>query len=119
MILTAKGTPADTGERCAGDAPATARKDSAGDTPAPTAPALRAPEAHGANQSPALKPTQPKNTEQATRDRGGFRSRAIYLEIIELELEIDTIGLPTGEQQSQDEIAVAHSRSGRDRDIYG
>ena len=54
---------------------------------------LRAPETHGANQSPPLKPTQPKNTEQATRDRRGLRNRAIYLDVIELELEIVAIGL--------------------------
>ena len=48
-----------------------------------------------------MKPAQPKNTEQATRDRRGLRNRAIYLDVIELELEIDTIGLPTAEQQSQ------------------
>ena len=42
-------------------------------------------------------PTQPKNTEQATRDRRGLRSNAIYLDVIDLELEIDTIGRPTGE----------------------
>ena len=96
------------------------RKEQAGSAvlPSKQIAALRAPEAHGANQSPPLKPAQPKNTEQATRDRRGLRNRAIYLDVIELELEIDTIGLPTGEQQSQDELADADSRSGRDRDIY-
>ena len=49
-------------------------------------------------------PAQPKNTEQPTRDRRGLRNRAIYLDVIELELEIVAIGLPTGEQQSQGEI---------------
>ena len=54
---------------------------------------LRAPETHWANQPPPLKPAQPKNTEQATRDRRGLRNRAIYLDVIEYELEIVAIGL--------------------------
>ena len=57
--------------------------------------ALRFSEAQRANQSPPLMPTQAKNTEQATRDRGGLgNDRAIYLDVIELELEIEAIGRP-------------------------
>jgi hypothetical protein len=49
-------------------------------------------------------PTKAKNTEQATGDCSGLRNdRAIYLDVIELELEIAAIGLSTGEQQPQDE----------------
>ena len=65
-----------------------------------------------------MKPAQPKNTEQATRDRRGLRNRAIYLEVIDYELEIGTIGRPTCEQHSQFEIADVLSRSGSERDIY-
>ena len=80
---------------------------------------LRSPEAHGADQSLPLKPAKPKNTKQPARDRGGLRNnRAIYLDVIEFELEIGTIGLPTGEQQSQGEIVYVESRSGRDQDSY-
>ena len=60
---------------------------------------LRFPEANGANQSPPLKPAQPKNAEQATRDRRRLgNDRATNLDVIESELEIVAIGLPTGEQ---------------------
>jgi hypothetical protein len=67
-------------------------------------PALRFSEPHGAKQSSPLMPTKAKNTEQATGDCSGLRNdRAIYLDVIELELEIAAIGLSTGEQQPQDE----------------
>ena len=69
-----------------------------------SSPALRFPEPHGAKQSSPLMPTKAKNTEQATGDCSGLRNdRAIYLDVIELELEIAAIGLSTGEQQPQDE----------------
>src|SRR5206468_7722618 len=43
-----------------------------------------APEAHGPNQSPPLKPAQPKNTEQPTRDRRRLRNdHPIYLNVID------------------------------------
>ena len=87
-------------------------------SPAKDAP-LRFSEAHRANQSLPLKPAQPKNTEQATRDRRRLRNdRAIYLDVIDSDLEIVAIGLPTGEQQSQDEIVYVESRSGRDQESY-
>jgi len=60
---------------------------------------LRFSEANGANQSPPLKPAQPKNAEQPTRDRRRLgNDRATNLDVIESELEIVAIGLPTGEQ---------------------
>ena len=77
---------------------------------------LRAPETHGANQAPPLKPTQPKNAEQTTRDRRGLRNRAIYLDIIELELEIVAIGLPPVNNSRRARLVYVHSRSGRERD---
>jgi hypothetical protein len=59
---------------------------------------LRFSEAHRANQSPPLKPAQPKNTEQASRDRCGFRNDvANYLHVIQSELNIVAIGIPTSE----------------------
>jgi hypothetical protein len=60
---------------------------------------LRSSQAHRANQPPPLKPAQPKNTEEPTGDCCGLGNDvAIYLDVIELELEIGAIGLPTGEQ---------------------
>jgi hypothetical protein len=48
-------------------------------------------------------PAQPKNTEQPARDRGRLRNgRTIYLDVIDLVLEIEAIGLSPGECQSQD-----------------
>ena len=78
---------------------------------------LRAPQAHGANQSPPLKPAQSKNAEQATRDRRGLgNDGAIYLDVIDLVLKIGAIGLSIGEIQLQDEQRNVESRSGRKRE---
>jgi hypothetical protein len=53
---------------------------------------LRALEAHRSNQSPPLKPTQPENTEQPTRDCSGLRNdRATYQDIIDNVLVIDAV----------------------------
>ncbi len=61
--------------------------------------ALRFSEANGANQSPPLKPAQPKNAEQPTRDRCRLgNDRATNLNVIDSELEIVAVGLPTGEE---------------------
>ena len=91
---------------------------SAGDTPAATAQWLGAPEAYRANQSPPLMPAQPEDAEHPARDRRWLRNdRAIYLDVIERAVETFS-GLPTGELQSQHEIAHVDSRSSRDRDIY-
>src|SRR6266550_9452153 len=76
---------------------------------------LRAPEAHGANQSPPLMPAQAKNAEQATCDRRALRNdETIYLDVIDLVLEIGAIGLSPGECQSHDERRLHDSRSGRE-----
>ena len=49
-------------------------------------------------------PTQRNNTEQTARDRRGLRNgHPIYLNVIDLILEIDAIGLSQGECESQDE----------------
>ena len=73
---------------------------------------LRAPQPHGTNQSPPLKPTQPKNTEQPARDRRRLRNgRPIYLNIIDFILEIVAIGKSPGKIQPQDEQRLAESRS--------
>ena len=49
---------------------------------------------HGANQSPPLKPTEPKNTEQSARDRRRLRNgHPVYLNVTDLILEIVAIGL--------------------------
>ena len=48
-----------------------------------------------ADQSPPLKPAQPKNAEQSTRDGRRFRNdRAIYLDVIDLGLEIVAMVCP-------------------------
>jgi hypothetical protein len=50
---------------------------------------LGTPQMHGANPSPALKPAEPKNTEQPAHDSPGLRDdRAVYLDIIDYVLEI-------------------------------
>ena len=86
--------------------------------PEPAA-ALRFPEAQGANQSPPLKPAKPENAEQTSGNGCGFRNDcAPYLDVIQLELKIVAIGLPTRETYSQDEIVDVESRSGRDGETY-
>jgi hypothetical protein len=58
-----------------------------------------APEAHGPNQSPPLKPAQPENAEQSARNgRGLGNDRAANLNVVELELEVGAIRLSIGEQ---------------------
>ena len=53
---------------------------------------LRAPEAHGANQSPPLMPAQAKNAEQSSRDRRGLgNDRAIYLDVIYYVLQVEAV----------------------------
>jgi hypothetical protein len=65
---------------------------------------LRAPEAHGTNQSPSPKPTEPKNAEQSAGDRSRLRNdRATDLDIIDYGLTVVAIGRPTGEYQSDDQ----------------
>ena len=54
--------------------------------------ALRAPETQRANQSPPLKPAQPKNTEQPAGDRRRLRNDcAIYQDVIDHVLDIVAI----------------------------
>ncbi len=57
-------------------------------------------------------PAQPKNTEETARDGRGLRDGCpSYLNIIDLILEIDAIGLSLGEMQLQDELRNVESRS--------
>ena len=59
---------------------------------------------HETNQSTPLKPAEPKDAEQATRDGCWLRNdRTIYLDIIDDGLEIVAIGLATAEFKSQDQ----------------
>ena len=52
--------------------------------PQQTVARLRAPQTQRANQSPPLKPAQPKNTEQPARDRRRLRNgHPIYLNVID------------------------------------
>ena len=61
--------------------------------------------AHRANQSPPLKPTEPKHAEQPTRDGRRLRnSRPIYLNIIDYILEIGAIGLSVEKLQPYEEV---------------
>ena len=49
----------------------------------------RAPETHGANQSPPLMPAEAKDAEQPTCDRRGLRNRgASQLDVVDDSLEV-------------------------------
>ena len=75
---------------------------------------LRSSQPHAVKQSPPLKPAQSNHAKQTTRDGRRLRNgRAIYLDVIDLVLEIDAIGLSPGECQSQDGRWVTESRSAR------
>ena len=79
---------------------------------------LRAPEAHGANQSPPLMPAEPKNTEQAGRDRRRLgNDRASQLEVVELGVSKVACSRSSGEEESKREVWSVVSR-GRDAETF-
>ena len=72
--------------------------------------ASSAPQTQRANQSPPLKPAQPKNTQQPARDRRRLRNgHPIYLNVIDYILGIEPIGLSVGEMQAHEEHRVIES----------
>src|SRR4051795_3311816 len=90
--LTIKAPAAKSSHRLQRSRSTTQRWNALSSTRWQTAVRSSAPEAHRANQSPPLKPTEPNQAEQPAREGRGLRNgRPIYLNVIDYILEVAAV----------------------------